>query len=152
MQTTGIWMRGLGLILLILPMGINAVSLDDYLWRNRLLILVAPEGSDPAVEQVLETSRRHLDEFNDRHLLVIQLFEYGQSLVNGRPVSAGQAKRLRDRLDVNTGDRLLLLVGKDGGVKRRAALLTDLHEIFRQIDAMPMRREEIRAGRAADGS
>jgi hypothetical protein len=39
---------------------------------------------------------------------------------------------------------MLLLVGKDGLVKRRAALGTDLQEIFSQIDTMPMRRMEMR--------
>jgi hypothetical protein len=39
---------------------------------------------------------------------------------------------------------MLLLVGKDGSVKRRATLTTDLREIVHQIDAMPMRHNESR--------
>ena len=37
-----------------------------------------------------------------------------------------------------------LLLGLDGGEKRRAALGTELRSLFLQIDAMPMRRQELR--------
>ena len=46
-------------------------------------------------------------------------------------------------------DRLVILIGKDGGVKRRAGLNTDLSEIFLQIDGMPMRQQEMRAKQKA---
>ena len=51
---------------------------------------------------------------------------------------------LRTQLRAAAGDRRVILIGKDGGIKRRAELDTDLREIFRQIDAMPMRRAEMR--------
>lgn len=38
----------------------------------------------------------------------------------------------------------VLLIGKDGGVKARQAVL-DLEALFDRIDAMPMRRAEMRA-------
>jgi hypothetical protein len=138
------WLRRFCLMLLILPMGVSAVSLDDYLWRNRLLILVAPDVADPAIEGVLETLKHHSYELADRHMLVIQLYENVQSVVDDRPITAQQSNRLRSDLGVGPAERLLLLIGKDGSVKRRAPLDTDVQEIFRQIDAMPMRREEIR--------
>jgi len=56
---------------------------------------------------------------------------------------------MRERLGVTAADRFVLLVGKDGGIKRRAELGTDLREIMLQIDAMPMRRNEIRAKKEA---
>lgn len=136
--------RGLPLILLCLPISAFALDLDDYRWRNRLLFLVAPEVADPVVEQVRDRLKRRHEELVDRDLLVFQLFIRGQSLAGRCPISTVKAEQIRARLGVTSDEQLLVLVGKDGGVKRRAPLLTDLRDIFRQIDSMPMRRDEMR--------
>jgi len=43
-----------------------------------------------------------------------------------------------------SGDRPVLLIGKDGGVKMRASRL-NIDELFSRIDAMPMRRREMQS-------
>lgn len=136
--------RCLGVILICLPMTVFAVDLNEYVWRNRLLLLFATEASDPLVRQVRDNLERHADELVERDLLVLQLFVHGQSRLNDQPISAAQVRKLRARLGIDANEQLLVLVGKDGSVKRRAPLSTDVREIFRQIDAMPMRRDEMR--------
>jgi len=133
-----------GLLLLCLPMSVIAVNLDDFQWHNRLLFLVAPDFSAPTVAQARANLERRFEDVVDRDLLVIQLFLNGRSLVGDRPISISEAAQLRLELGIDPDEQLLLLIGKDGGVKRRAPLLTDVQEIFTQIDAMPMRRNEIR--------
>ena len=133
-----------GLLLLCLPMSIIAVNLDDFQWHNRLLFLVAPDFSAPAVAQARAKLERRFEDVVDRDLLVIQLFLNGRSLVGDRPISISEAAQLRLELGIDPDEQLLLLIGKDGSVKRRAPLLIDMQEIFTQIDAMPMRRNEIR--------
>jgi hypothetical protein len=134
----------LGLLLLCLPMSVIAVNLDDFQWHNRLLFLVAPDSSTPAVAQARDNLQRRSEAVIDRDLLVIQLFLDGQSLVGDRPITVSEAAQLRLELGIDSDEQLLVLIGKDGGEKRRAPLLTDVQEIFTQIDAMPMRRNEIR--------
>jgi hypothetical protein len=133
----------LGSALLCLPVTATAASLSDYQWHHRVLVVAAPEITDPAVAQV----RRHLQlqsvEFADRDLLVMQLFARGESRVEDRPIATRQAEQLRERLEIGADEKLLILIGKDGSVKRRAPLQTDLGEILDQIDTMPMRRDEI---------
>ncbi|MEL6747685.1 MAG: DUF4174 domain-containing protein, partial [Pseudomonadota bacterium] len=51
---------------------------------------------------------------------------------------------LRQTFGVDSDEMLALLVGKDGGVKRRAHLPVRLETLFEVIDSMPMRREEMR--------
>ena len=142
----------LGLVLFCLPMSVVAVNLDDYQWHNRLLLLLAPDASAPAVAQARDNLERRFEEVVDRDLLVIQLFFNGQSLVGDRPITVSEAAQLRLELGIDPDEQVLVLIGKDGGVKRRAPLLTDLQEIFTQIDAMPMRRNEIRERNQTDGS
>lgn len=139
------------LVLLCLPLSVVAVNLDDYQWHTRLLFLVAPEVSAPAVAQVRDTLERQIEAVVDRDLLVIQLFLNGQSLVGDRPITVREAAQLRLELGIAPDEQVLVLIGKDGSVKRRAPLLSDLQEIFTQIDTMPMRRNEIRQRNQTDG-
>lgn len=86
----------------------------------------------------------------DRDMRVFQLYQRGASLFENQALSAGRAERLRAELRIIPDSKMLLLIGKDGTVKRRAPRDTDLRDIFAQIDAMPMRRaviqEKIRTG------
>jgi hypothetical protein len=50
-------------------------------------------------------------------------------------------------LDVSRGEFAVILMGKDGGIKLRRQSQTKLTDIFALIDAMPMRREEMRQKR-----
>jgi hypothetical protein len=118
------------------------VDLDRYLWDARLLLAFAPSAEAPGwaeLEGRLEARRPAL---RDRDLVVFRVRGDGGQR-NGTPLSRADAAALRARFAIAAGESALILVGKDGGVKRRAALDTDLADIFRQIDAMPMRRQEM---------
>jgi hypothetical protein len=141
------------LILIILPVvtvldQVLAYDLSQHEWRHRLLFLVAPQADDPdlATQQHAIAMRR--DALVDRDIRVFQLFP-DHGLVEGTALTADAARELREHLGVTAADRSVLLVGKDGGVKRRADLDTDLRAILLQIDAMPMRRGEMRAKKEA---
>lgn len=126
-----------------MPLSALAVNLDTYRWRNRLLFLIAPQVTEPAVRQVLHSLESRSDELVDRDMFVLQLYQRGQSLVGDRPITEAQSEQLRVELGVEPDEKMLVLVGKDGRVKRRAPLTTDVREILQQIDAMPVRRDEM---------
>lgn len=50
---------------------------------------------------------------------------------------------MTDLLNKSRPEDRVLLIGKDGGIKSREPSL-NLEGIFRRIDAMPMRRQEMR--------
>jgi hypothetical protein len=142
-----LWLIGCTLLSLTL-VDAAAYDLRQHHWNQRLLVLVAPASDDPQL-----TAQRHWLEgqraaLADRDMLVIEVW-VDAGLAGDQPLSAVDAAVLRDRLQVAPGDRLQLLIGKDGGIKRRAALNADLSESLQQIDAMPMRRQEIRAKQRA---
>ena len=131
--------------ILLLTTGLaTAYDLTRHEWRQRLLFLIAPSATDPTIAARREALAARSDALLDRDLLVFQLFAR-EGLVAERALSAHDVQALRAALDLGPDDRSLILIGKDGGIKRRAPLDTDLGEIFRQIDAMPMRRGEMRA-------
>jgi hypothetical protein len=128
---------------LCLPTNAPAVDPAEYQWSKRLLFVVAPDGTDRAVRQVNSELEKHSKALDERDMLVYRLHGHGQSQAGDMPVSDAWAQKIRSGLGLQPDDRVLVLVGKDGGIKRRTGLSTNIHEIFRQIDNMPMRRAEM---------
>lgn len=58
----------------------------------------------------------------------------------------GEAAAARDRFRVEPDTLAVLLVGKDGTVKHRSGEPVGPEEVFSLVDAMPMRRREMREG------
>lgn len=121
-----------------------AYDLTQHQWRHRLLFLIAPQADDPGLAAQQREIALQRDALLDRDIRLFQLLP-DRGFVEENALSAETALGLRKRLGVTTADRLVILIGKDGGIKRRSALNTDLREILLQIDAMPMRRDEMRA-------
>ena len=133
---------------LALSMSVHAYDLDQHAWRDRLLIVAAPQAGDAAVTQQLEAITLRSDAIQDRRLKVIELYA-DRGAIDGEPLRDGDVAQLRRHYGVAADERVMLLIGLDGRVKRRAALGAELRELFVQIDEMPMRQSEIRAKRAA---
>ena len=119
-----------------------AYEFERHLWRERLLFLIAADADDPVLEQQNRTLARCRNGVVDRDLRVFRLYRHKGESPDG-PLAVDQVLELRRRLGVEPDESALILAGKDGGIKRRAALDTDLAEIFAQIDGMPMRRREM---------
>ncbi len=114
------------LLLLVPPMSVRADSLSDYRWKNRLVLW----QSDSAEfrEKFQKTWDAVAAECAERDVLVLPI----------------EGAALRDELDVAAGENVILLVGKDGGVKERWSEAVDPAAVFALIDAMPMRKREMR--------
>ena len=143
MQRVSIFL--VGLLLTSMP---GAYELDQHLWQERLLILAAPSAEDPDLQRQRAAVRERQDAIVDRDLRVFELVA-GRGWRDGEPLGAADAAALRTRFAIDRDARTMILVGLDGGEKRRASLDTDLRELFVQIDVMPMRRADMRAKRAA---
>ena len=80
----------------------------------------------------------------DRDMRIFRVFESDESLSGDSVVSQEDAAGLRDKFSVSSGTFTMILVGKDGGVKMKEESLVDLSDVFSLIDAMPMRRIEMK--------
>lgn len=122
----------------------TAFRLEDYQWKNRLVLLFAPSKKSPAYEQqmrLLESAEQAA--LADRDLLVVRLLHEGQSHAGHQPVRAQDARALRERFEVAPDAFAVLLLGKDGTEKRRSVAPVQPQALFEQIDAMPMRQREM---------
>ena len=124
--------------------GKNYVELNDYLWKKRPLILFAPSPNSPVYRAVPDKLSAHHDQIDDRHMVIIEVFENGMVRIDGKPDSRHSAAFLRQRFSAKKGELTAVLVGKDGGLKLRQNGRLDLGEVFSLIDTMPMRQQEMR--------
>jgi len=111
----------------------DAVTLDQYLWNARPLVIFAPSEDDPRLTQQLKWLEDEKAEIEEREVVVIV------------DVAGEQSTPLRDKY--HPRDFQIILVGKDGQVKLRKPFPWNVRELSRQIDKMPMRRQEMLADR-----
>lgn len=126
----------LGLGLAALTTTASAAPLDAYRDRARVLVLSAPDAADAqlkAQRAALGPVRGGVDE---RDLVVLEA-------VGSNP----EARALRTALGLPDDSFRAVLVGKDGGAKLTAAAPIPPQRLFATIDAMPMRRSEMRERR-----
>ena len=108
------------------------ISLSDFLWIHRPIIVLADSPDDPRFIKQMSLLRADLSELAERNAII--LTDTDPSL------KTALREQLRPR------GFMLVLIGKDGGVKLRKPFPWNVREISRVIDKMPMRRQEINDG------
>ncbi len=114
----------------------SEVSLDDFLWIARPIVVFADTPADPRFRQQMELLADRPEALAERDIVVITDTDPG--------TRSDIRRKLRPR------GFMLAIIGKDGGVKLRKPLPWDVREISRSIDKMPLRRQEIRDRRLTD--
>jgi len=108
------------------------ISLSDFLWIHRPIIVLADSPDDPRFIKQMSLLRADLSELAERNAII--LTDTDPSL------KSALREQLRPR------GFMLVLIGKDGGVKLRKPFPWNVREISRVIDKMPMRRQEVNDG------
>lgn len=119
-------------------------DLDGYQWKNRIILVFAPSSDSDAYKRQMQEFEGQEDGILDRDLIILELFENGESRLGDMSLSYGVAPRIRRQFDVGTGEFSIILIGKDGTEKLCSPVPVSVSEIFSLIDAMPMRQEEMR--------
>lgn len=112
---------------LIRPAG--ETDLSEFLWINRPIVVFADSAADPRFAEQIDRLTADLEELRTRDVVV---------LTDTDPDAKSPLRqKLRPR------GFMLVLVGKDGGVKLRKPLPWTVREITRSIDKSPDRQREI---------
>ena len=135
---------------LILSMGGGAqamaptLDLSRYTWKNRLLLLFAPDRNHPSFESLQQALLERRADATDRDLVVFEILASGTSRIDGAVIDPQTNRSLREKFKISPSAFSVILIGKDGGIKLKRGEQTNLEDIFGLIDSMPMRQEEIR--------
>lgn len=108
-------------------------TLEDFLWRARLVVIFADSPSDPRYVQQMGYIEAGAADLAARDVIVITDTE--------------PAARSPIRQELRPRGFDLVLIGKDGFKYLRKPLPWDVREISRSIDKMPLRQQELRDSR-----
>ena len=123
---------------------VEPFSLGALRWEKRPLLLFGAGERDPILRKQLDAVEAAREGFDERDMVLIVVLGEGTSRIEGRPLSLEDAEHLRASFEIGKDEFALRLVGKDGGVKRSSSTVVAMMDIYDQIDAMPMRQQELR--------
>jgi hypothetical protein len=118
-------------------------TLEQYRWKNRLLVINAPAEDDENLRQQLDEVTLTRGEFDDRDMVLITLLDVGVSTAGQQKLAAGEAAAAQVALGITSDSFELKLIGKDGSIKLSSKSVVAMAEIYALIDTMPMRRREV---------
>ena len=115
--------------------------LQKYRWENRILLIFADQAESDQATTQMRMFEKEKNGFVERDLL---FFFLSADRKADNPFSSQEEKQIRKRF--NPGDQpfIVILIGKDGGKKLSTEEVLTIEELFSTIDAMPMRRSEMR--------
>jgi len=123
--------------------GGSFMDLNVYRWKNRLLMVFSSSPDDANYRSLIKEMQDQRNGLKDRDILLFEVFEKGQSRLDGSPLKKDSADLLRKQFGIRPGQFCTILIGKDGEEKRRWESKVGLDVIFSVVDAMPMRQREM---------
>ena len=114
-------------------------KISDFQWQSRLLVV---NGADEKIVKLLGAEEAGLEE---RDLKVFIISGFGEKEYAAKPELAAEFKA---RLKPPAGKPTVYLIGKDGRTTLEWPLSDfTFAKLYASIDAMPMRKREMREGR-----
>lgn len=113
-----------------------AATIRAQRWQKRVLLLVAPSAQNPDFQTQKALLAPEAAGLRNRDFLLLEA-PYDQ-------LPAADQQFLTRKLGLAAGRFAVVLIGKDGGVKRLENKPLAAAAVFATVDRMPMRREEMR--------
>ena len=131
----------IALATLTLPEAASAMS--SYKWKLRPLVVFAENAASTSLAEQRRILAARRTGMIDRDVIVVWVVGDKVSAENGsQPRQSASA--LRSRFGASGTSFRVVLVGKDGGAKLSSATPMSATTLFGTIDAMPMRKDEMR--------
>ena len=122
----------------------SPTTLQDLRDRYRPLLLFAAKPEDPALLVQLRKLKDSAVELAQRDVVVIAV-PFDTPSPTAISLTTADTIATRRRFHVTAEDFTVILIGKDGGEKLRSKNPVSFDHLREAIDAMPMRKDEMRS-------
>ena len=122
----------LSFMTIMIPKELQGIELSRYLWKNRIILTFADDQDHPDLIRLKAEMKENECEILNRDLLHFHFNNDGKT---------GNLTTKSDR------SFRILLLGKDGGIKYESKRSVSLIQLFKLIDSMPMRQDEMQHDR-----
>ena len=123
---------------------INLVSIDtlnhinDLKWINRILVVKNDKKSD-----FHKKYDSYLQDFEERDFIIIHI-KGKNTFIKNTEMSKYFTKSVFEKINDLNNTKYLILIGKDGQVKKSYSSKIKIENIFYDVDRMPMRKYEMK--------
>lgn len=132
---------------LLFASSLASQELSDYRWKNRLVLLFAPNLESSQLQRQLALFTTDTAALEERRMCLLQLIPGGSQKVDGAFIHTNNATHYYEQFRVDPTRFTIILVGLDGTEKFRSIdKLVSPSQIYGIIDQMPMRAAELRRG------
>lgn len=111
-------------------------QIESLTWKNRIIVLYAPEGKDKAFLEQKKLLDDHKKGTQVRDLVVIECL--------GEALNVEDKGYVARHFEHNLAEFGVWLIGKDGSTKLAKSKPVPTEKFFGLIDSMPMRRAEMK--------
>ena len=118
----------LSFMAIMIPKELQGIELNQYLWKNRIIITLAKDEDHPDLMRLKAEMKENKCEILNRDLLHF-------NFINDHEI--------KNLTAINDKSFRILLIGKDGGVKYESNRFISLIQLFELIDSMPIRQREM---------
>ncbi|MBC8756254.1 DUF4174 domain-containing protein [Kordia sp. YSTF-M3] len=139
------------LILLLIScfsiMNMNAQDLKKHQWENRIIIIKATDIASKKQQQQLKEFRDASEEMIDRRFVVYVITRDDFRLINYKNSALNTSGKISEKLKNSLNpkeDFEVFLIGLDSGIKLQQTEVLTKIDLFKIVDSMPMRRNELR--------
>ena len=130
----------------MLTQNTSGQDLSVHKWKERILVVKSNEADNEVLQKQLEQFKGAEAGLKERKLVLYVIRDSEYDFVDYTADLNREDGQLKEgaiqRLFKSSKDFEVLLIGLDGGVKLRQTEILTREELFRTIDAMPMRRSE----------
>ena len=122
----------LSFMAIMIPIEIQGIGLNQYLWKNRIILTFAKDEDHPDLIKLKAEMKENNCEILNRDLLHFHFSNDG---------------KIGNHTTTNDQSFRILLIGKDGGIKYESNRSVSLIHLLELIDSMPMRQDEMHEDR-----
>jgi len=128
--------------------GTYGQDLGKHQWKNRVLIIKTLDVPSKKYNDQLQEFSNSTEALIDRKLILYNIVDDDFTLTNYKNSALNSSGKVSGKLAESILDEKenfeVILIGLDGGIKIRQTKILTKEHLFNTIDAMPMRRNEMK--------
>jgi hypothetical protein len=127
-----------------MSMALTGQNLNNHQWKNRVILIITKDATSKIYTSQIEEFTTYIEEFQERKLITYKVLPNKFKLESNIDKSWKKGSDLYSKYNRSNSDFRVLLIGLDGSIKIDQKEILTAKSLLSTIDAMPMRRTELK--------
>ncbi|TPN82887.1 DUF4174 domain-containing protein [Aquimarina algicola] len=125
-----------------------AQDLEKHQWENRVLIIKTLDKTSKKYQKQVKEFQNSIEGLIDRKFVLYKIIKNDFTLINYKDSILNTSGKISKKLTTKTLNKKesfeIILIGLDGQIKLRQVEVLTKEDLFKIVDAMPMRKNELK--------